>query len=75
MIKQADSAGVVFNAANEAAVEAFLEENSSLPFSSISELAGAALDALGSGELTSLDDALAADTEARRFVARRLVEA
>lgn len=75
VIERGGIAGAVFNAANEAAVEAFLEEGSSLPFGAISELAGAALDELGSGELTSLDDALAADAEARRYVARRLVEA
>ncbi len=74
VIDRGGIAGAVFNAANEAAVEAFLDEGSSLPFGAIAELAGAALDELGSGALGSLDDALAADAEARRFVARKLVE-
>ena len=75
VIERGGIAGAVFNAANEAAVEAFLDPGSSLSFGMIAELAADALRELGAGDLTSLDDALAADAEARRFVARRLVEA
>ncbi len=74
VIERGGIAGAVFNAANEAAVEAFLEPDSTLPFGAIAELAGAALDELGAGAINTLDDALAADDEARRFVARKLVE-
>ncbi len=75
VIERGGVAGAVFNAANEAAVEAFLSPDATLPFGAIPELAGAALDELGDAPLNTLADALEADAEARRFVSRRLVEA
>ncbi len=64
------TSGAVFNAANEAAVEAFLARK--IPFGRIAELSAAALDEVGVSPLNSLEDALAADAESRRFVAARL---
>ncbi len=64
------TSGAVFNAANEAAVEAFLARR--IPFGRIAELSALALDEVGVSALGGLDDALAADAEARRFVAARL---
>ncbi|MBL0921648.1 MAG: 1-deoxy-D-xylulose-5-phosphate reductoisomerase [Phycisphaerales bacterium] len=64
------TAGAVFNAANEAAVEAFLAGR--IPFGRITRLAREALDGVGLGPMQSLDDALEADREARRFVAARI---
>jgi 1-deoxy-D-xylulose-5-phosphate reductoisomerase len=70
------TAGAVFNAANEAAVEAFLRGGSGggpgIPFGRITELAAAALDHLGAAPLRTLDDVLEADRAARSFVASRV---
>mgnify|MGYP003700454461 CR=1 FL=1 len=74
VIELGGAAGAVFNAANEAAVTAFLDER--IPFGRVTELAKEALHSLiGSRRqptLSSLDDALAADAEARRFVQQSL---
>ncbi len=74
VIERGGTAGAVFNAANEAAVAAFLDHQ--IPFGRITELSAAALDSLvGEGRqpaLTSLDDVLAADSEARAFVTQSL---
>ena len=64
------TAGAVLNAANEAAVAAFLERR--LPFGRIVGLASEALDRLPAGDATTLDGVLAADAAARRFVADAL---
>jgi 1-deoxy-D-xylulose-5-phosphate reductoisomerase len=70
VIDKGGVAGAVFNAANEAAVTAFL--NHTIPFGRIVELAGSALrDLVGERQqlpLTSLDQVLTADREARRYV-------
>jgi 1-deoxy-D-xylulose-5-phosphate reductoisomerase len=66
IISRGGTAGAIFNAANEAAVEAFLAGK--IPFGRITELSRAALDEVGVSPLRSLDDALAADAEARRCV-------
>lgn len=70
VIEMGGCAGAVFNAANETAVEAFLQRK--IPFGRIPSLAKEALDALlGDGAqpaLRSLDEALEADAQARRFV-------
>jgi 1-deoxy-D-xylulose 5-phosphate reductoisomerase len=74
----------VFNAANEAAVEAFLMGHDVAPggsgkarqcppirpisFGRIGELTAAAMREIGVSPLHSLADAQAADAEARRFV-------
>lgn len=64
------TAGAVFNAANEAAVEAFLAGE--IPFGRITALAREALDEVGLGAMRSLEDAVQADREARRFVRARI---
>ena len=61
------TAGAVLNAANEAAVEAFLGRR--IPFGRIVGLASEALDRLDPGPADSLDAVLASDAAARRFVA------
>lgn len=70
VVDEGGTAGAVFNAANEAAVEAFLARR--IPFGRIAELSAGALDEVGTSPLRNLDDAFAADAEARRFVRARL---
>jgi 1-deoxy-D-xylulose-5-phosphate reductoisomerase len=70
VIRAGGSSGAVFNAANEAAVAAFLDRR--IPFGRIAELTRDALREVGSSPLSSLDDALAADAAARRYVSRIL---
>ena len=60
------TAPAVLSAANEVAVQAFLEGR--LPYAAIPELIGAALDALTARPVTSLDDVVAADHDARRWI-------
>ena len=67
------TAGAVLNAANEAAVAAFLEHR--IRFGRIVELAEAALDALPASPVVELADALEADRRAREFVAEQLASA
>ena len=74
VIERAGTSGAIFNAANEAAVEAFLSGSPSIPFGRISELSRAALREVGVSRLRNLEDALEADREARRFVAKTLGE-
>ncbi len=66
------TAGAVFNAANEAAVEAFLAGE--IPFGRITALSRAAMDEVGLGTMRTLEDAMEADREARRFVRARIGE-
>lgn len=87
VIRAGGTAGAVFNAANEAAVEAFLASADSapggsggssgsavpaVPFGLIPELTARALREVGTSPIRSLDDVLAADREARAFVQREL---
>lgn len=67
------TAGAIFNAANEAAVAAFL--NRRIPFGRIVELVTEALDALPVSPADSLDAVLDADARARRFIGDRLAAA
>ena len=71
VIDAGGTAGAVFNAANEAAVEAFL--NRKVRFGRIAELVTETLSLVPTKPLTELEDALQADTAARRCV-RTLVE-
>lgn len=64
------TAGAIFNAANETAVEAFLAGH--IPFGRIGELTRAACEAIAPTPLASLADALHADAHARRHVGSRL---
>ncbi len=73
VIERGAAAGAIFNAANEEAVQAFLKRR--IPFGRIPELSAAALDELDNAPLDTLDDALNADAEARRFVAANLTSA
>ncbi|HVZ93452.1 MAG TPA: 1-deoxy-D-xylulose-5-phosphate reductoisomerase [Phycisphaerales bacterium] len=68
--REGGTSGAVFNAANEAAVEAFLARK--IPFGKIARLSRAAMDEIGVSEVRSLDDVYAADREARRFVGKAL---
>ena len=70
VIRSGGTAGAVFNAANEAAVEAFLDER--IRFSDIWECIAEAMEALPATEIVSLDDVLSADASAREVVARRV---
>jgi 1-deoxy-D-xylulose-5-phosphate reductoisomerase len=66
VIREGGTAGAVFNAANEGAVEAFLQKR--IPFGRITELTAKALDAIPSQPLKGLADALDAQTAARAFI-------
>jgi 1-deoxy-D-xylulose-5-phosphate reductoisomerase len=61
------TAPAILNAANEVAVDAFL--NGAIGFSGIATVVAATLDAVVAGPIAALDDALAADAAARRFAA------
>lgn len=71
--RRGGSAPVVFNAANEAAVEAFLAGR--IPFGAIVELIEHCLDVHNERTHLSLDDLLAIDDWSRQEVARRLADA
>ena len=60
------TAPAVLSAVNEVAVQAFLEGR--LPYGAIPELIAAALDALPARPVASLDDVVAADRDARRWI-------
>lgn len=70
VIEKRGTAGAVFNAANESAVDAFLAGR--IPFGRITELAAAALKSVGVSPARCLADVLEADAEARRYVAMKL---
>jgi 1-deoxy-D-xylulose-5-phosphate reductoisomerase len=63
----------VFNAANEVAVEAFLEGR--LPFLGIAELVAETLEGAGGAPARDLDELIAADDDARRLAQRGLAVA
>ncbi|MFM9958729.1 MAG: 1-deoxy-D-xylulose-5-phosphate reductoisomerase [Phycisphaerales bacterium] len=66
VIREGGTSGAVFNAANEAAVEAFLARK--IAFGRIAELSRAAMDEIGVSPLRDLADAQKAEEQARRFV-------
>ncbi len=70
VIEAGGTAGAVFNAANEAAVAAFLERR--IRFGRIVELVAETLSALTVQPLDSLQTVLEADAMAREFVRKRL---
>lgn len=70
VIEAGGTAGAVFNAANEAAVAAFLERR--IRFGRIVELVAEALSAIDARPVDSLQTVLAADREARAFVEDRV---
>ena len=65
-MRRGGCAGAVLNAANEAAVEAFLAGR--ISFGHIARLVEGAMGGLGAGTMSSLADCLTADNEARKFV-------
>jgi len=70
VIAAGGTAGAIFNAANEAAVEAFLA--GSIPFGMITEVVSEVLRSLRTTPITSLSDVISADETARMEVQRRL---
>ena len=64
------AAPAVFNAANEIAVEAFL--NGEVTFPGMSEVVGWALETLGSATATTLDEVLRVDRAARQCAAEKV---
>lgn len=72
VIDAGGTAGAVLNAANEAAVKAFLERR--IPFGRIVELADEALSQIPVRPLSSLEAVMDADRLAREFVESRLAE-
>jgi 1-deoxy-D-xylulose-5-phosphate reductoisomerase len=64
------NAGAVLNAANEAAVQAFLERR--ISFGRIIEIVQATVEAIGFAPVHTMQDVLAADAAARAFVGDRV---
>ena len=58
-------AAAVYNAGNEIAVQAFLEER--VRFTDMADVVSAALEGVGTHEIHAVEDVLAADAAARRF--------
>ena len=69
-LRAAGTAPAILNAANEVAVAAFLDKQ--IPFLSIPRVIEAVLDALPVGTISSLDDVLAADADARRAAQQQI---
>jgi 1-deoxy-D-xylulose-5-phosphate reductoisomerase len=67
--REGGTSPAVFNAANEIAVEAFLQER--ITFPQMGELVGLVLDALGGREVGSLEEILDIDREARAAALER----
>jgi 1-deoxy-D-xylulose-5-phosphate reductoisomerase len=70
VIEVGGTAGAILNAANEAAVAAFLDRR--IEFTRITKLVREALDAIETAPVQSLDDVMLADQAAREFVKDRL---
>jgi 1-deoxy-D-xylulose-5-phosphate reductoisomerase len=70
-LRAGGTAATVLNAANEIAVEAFLAAR--LPFTAISRVIADTLAALPARPASALDEVLAADDQARRFAAARVL--
>ena len=70
-LRAGGTAATVLNAANEIAVEAFLAAR--LPFTAIARVIGDTLAALPARPAAALDEILAADDQARRFAAARVL--
>jgi len=68
VIEREGTAGAVFNAANEAAVAAFLDR--SIPFGRITEVVAETCSDVAASPVASLDDVLKADVEARETAGR-----
>ncbi|MBZ0172029.1 MAG: 1-deoxy-D-xylulose-5-phosphate reductoisomerase, partial [Phycisphaerales bacterium] len=66
VIDEGGTSGAIMNAANEAAVEAFIQHR--IPFGQITELTAEAMDAIEPAPLTDLGSALDADRLAREHI-------
>lgn len=71
VIRAGGTAGAVLNAANEEAVQHFLDSGA-MPFGRIAQVVAESLDSVPQGPLRSLADFHAADAAARAFVRARL---
>lgn len=71
VIDEGGTSGAVMNAANEAAVEAFLEGR--IAFGRIAELTEGAMDALGVHPIGGMGDIVEADARARRWVEEQII--
>ena len=72
VIQAGGTAGAIFNAANEAAVAAFLARR--IRFGRITELVAEALTAIVSGPVDNLESVLDADRRARAFISTQLMK-
>jgi len=70
VIERGGTAGAVFNAANEAAAQAFLDGH--IGFGRVTALVGEALEAIPAAPAPTMDEIMAADWAARAFVKRRM---
>ena len=70
VIRRGGTAGAIFNAANEVAVEAFLAN--SIPFGGIHDLVTEAIESIPIRPVTALSDIVKADEDARAFVRERI---
>ncbi len=70
VMRDGGTAGAIFNAANEAAVEAFIDGR--IPFGRIGELVRDALDEVVPQAASTLDEIKEADSRARAWVSERL---
>lgn len=73
-IERGETAGAILNAANEAAVEAFLAGEGRLPFGRIADLVRETVEAMPVSPVLSLADVFTADATARAHVARLLAQ-
>jgi 1-deoxy-D-xylulose-5-phosphate reductoisomerase len=73
VVEAGGCAGAVFNAANEAAVEAYLSRR--IPFGMISKLVGETLDAIEPAPIRNLGDVHRSDRAAREHVADLIAQA
>lgn len=70
VVEQGGTSGAIFNAANEAAVEAFLAGR--IPFGIMGELVAGAMDEIGVSPVRDLTDIARAESEAGSYVRSRL---
>ncbi len=71
-IDRGETAGAILNAANEAAVEAFLAAEGRMPFGRIAELVREAVEGVPVSPVLNLADVFAADAAARQHIAHQL---
>lgn len=72
VLRRGGTAGAVFNAANEEAVQSFLEPGSTMRFGTIARLTAAAVEHIGVKPIRTLTDVMDADGAAREFVRSRV---